>query len=157
MIDFSPIRHDAIEALTLLEAAATPYSWTAKNLTDSFEASADCRLIEYQGESMGYCVVRTVLDEAELLNMVIFRPFQSQGYGAEVIQKLKLELTESGVKTLFLEVRVSNVIAQALYEKMGFEVLSTRRNYYHIRGRETEDAIVMRCCLKKEPGFSSGK
>lgn len=88
-----------------------------------------------------------VLDEAELLNIVIFKPFQSQGFGSEVMRKLKLDLVDSGIKKLFLEVRASNEIAKALYEKMGFEVVHTRRNYYRLAKQKAEDALIMRCSL----------
>jgi ribosomal-protein-alanine N-acetyltransferase len=147
VIDFSPIKRDVIGALTSRERAATPYPWTARNLEDSFTASANAYLIEHQGESIGYCVVQVVLDEAELLNIVIFKPFQSQGLGAKAIQKLKLKLAGSGVKILFLEVRASNVIAKGLYEKMGFEVLNTRQSYFRVANQMAEDALVMRCML----------
>jgi ribosomal-protein-alanine N-acetyltransferase len=147
VINFSSLKRDAVEALTDLESAATPNPWTAQNLLDSFEASANCYLIEYQLDSIGYCVVQSVLDEAELLNIVIFKPFQSQGFGAEAIQKLKLELVESGAKSLFLEVRASNVIARALYEKVRFEVVNIRRHYYRVANQAAEDAFVMRCTL----------
>ena len=147
MIDFSPIKRDAIGTLTNRERAATPYPWTARSLEDSFNASANAYLIGHQGESIGYCVVQIVLDEAELLNIVIFKPFQSQGFGAKVIQKLKLKLASSGVKILFLEVRSSNVIAKALYEKMGFEVHNTRQSYFRVANQMAEDALAMRCTL----------
>lgn len=153
MIHFLPIEHDAIEALILLEGGATPYPWTTQSLSESFEASADCYLIEHQGQSIGYCVMQSVLDEAELLNIVIFKPYQSQGYGAKAIQILKQKLIDSGIKSLFLEVRASNHIAQALYEKMGFEVVSIRQNYYRTENQATEDANVMRCSLKGAPGL----
>ena len=147
VINLSPLQRDAVEALTCMEIAATPNPWTAQNLLDSFEASANCYLIEYQCDCIGYCVVQSVLDEAELLNIVIFKPFQSRGFGAKAIQKLKLELAESGAKYLFLEVRASNVIARALYEKASFEVVNTRRHYYRVANQAAEHALVMRCNL----------
>jgi ribosomal-protein-alanine N-acetyltransferase len=147
VIHVSPLKRSAIDALIRLERDATPYPWTTQNLRDSFEASANCHLIERNGEPIGYYVVQRVLDEAELLNIVVFKPFQSRGLGFETIRKLKLELAGSGIKKLFLEVRASNAIATALYEKMGFEVVHTRRNYYRLAKHKTEDALIMRCFL----------
>ena len=43
--------------------------------------------------------------------------------------------------TLFLEVRASNVIAQKLYQNLGFKAYHTRKNYYQ---DPVEDAILMR-------------
>ncbi len=53
-----------------------------------------------------------------------------------------------GSKKIILEVRVSNNVAYSLYEKLGFEEISIRRNYYRLpKGRE--DAFVMSKTLKK--------
>jgi len=147
VIHFSPLKRSAIDTLIRLERDTTPYSWTAQNLKNSFEASADCYLVQSEGESIGYYVVQRVLDEAELLNIVVFKPFQSQGFGSETMRKLKLELAGSRIKKLFLEVRASNEIAMALYEKMGFEVMHARRNYYRVEKQKAEDALIMRCYL----------
>jgi [ribosomal protein S18]-alanine N-acetyltransferase len=46
------------------------------------------------------------------------------------------------VKKLFLEVRVSNAAARALYAKSGFREIGVRRGYYPAHtGRE--DAVVL--------------
>ena len=48
------------------------------------------------------------------------------------------------MERIFLEVRVSNTPAIALYEKMRFENLGIRKNFYdHPR----EDAYIMSCEL----------
>jgi len=148
LIDLCPLNRDAIDELTHLEAQATPYPWTAQSLADSYNASAECYWIRRQGESIGYCVVQSVLDEAELLNIVVFKPFQLRGFGAVVITKIKEKLAESGIKALFLEVRASNAVARSLYEKTGFEVINIRRNYYRTENREAEEALLMRCLLE---------
>ena len=52
------------------------------------------------------------------------------------------ELEKRGVATLWLEVRASNAAAIALYESLGFNEATIRRNYYPTTdGRE--DAIIM--------------
>ena len=52
------------------------------------------------------------------------------------------ELEKRGVATLWLEVRASNATAIALYESLGFNEATIRRNYYPTTdGRE--DAIIM--------------
>lgn len=150
MIQFLAMGRNEIDALTILEALATPKPWTANKLKDSFDGSANCRVIKNGQNTIGYCVVQNVLDEAELLNIVIFRALQAKGYGRKAILKLKRDLTESGVTMLYLEVRASNAIAKTLYEKTGFEVINIRKNYYpadDLNKQLAEDALVMRCPL----------
>ncbi len=151
MIQFLAMERNEIDALTILEALATPKPWTANKLKDSYDGSANCRVIKNGQNTIGYCVVQNVLDEAELLNIVIFRSFQAKGHGRKAIKKLKRDLTESGATTLYLEVRASNAIAKALYEKTGFEVINIRKNYYpadDLNKQLADDALVMRCSLQ---------
>jgi [ribosomal protein S18]-alanine N-acetyltransferase len=49
-----------------------------------------------------------------------------------------------GAVAAFLEVRRSNHAALGLYQGLGFQVLTTRRNYY---AHPTEDALVMHVLL----------
>ena len=45
-----------------------------------------------------------------------------------------------GIKDMTLEVRTSNMPAQAVYRKLGFQNEGIRKNYYEDTG---EDAIIM--------------
>lgn len=47
---------------------------------------------------------------------------------------------EYGAKTMTLEVRVTNYVAQSLYRKLGFQNGAIRKNYYT---DNQEDALVM--------------
>ena len=64
-----------------------------------------------------------------------------------------------GSKKIFLEVRVSNIIAIDLYKASGFKEIGLRKNYYRTKdGRE--DAILMSKSLKKgllSKGFFSSR
>jgi len=67
---------------------------------------------------------------------------QGRGLGRALLEHLIDELEKRGVATLWLEVRASNAAAIALYESLGFNEATIRRNYYPTTdGRE--DAIIM--------------
>ncbi len=62
--------------------------------------------------------------------------------GRELLEHVIDEVEKRGVVTLWLEVRASNAAAIALYESVGFNEATIRRNYYPtVDGRE--DAIIM--------------
>ena len=148
---FVPVSTERIEALIQLEQAASRYPWTALMLNDSLRAKADCCEIQNDDVVIGYWLVQRVLDEAELLNFVIFKPYQAQGFGQCALRKLKQDLQSQTIKKFFLEVRESNRAAKRLYQNLGFEIIHQRANYYHtseIGGEEKEDALIMRCNLK---------
>lgn len=100
-----------------------------------------------QGEQMaGFAITQIVLDEATLFNIAIDPAFQRQGLGRKLLEDVIEKLEQRDVVTLWLEVRASNSKAIALYESLGFNEVSVRRNYYPAaQGRE--DAIMMALIL----------
>lgn len=83
-----------------------------------------------------------MLDEATLFNIAVHPEHQRKGYGRALMEHLIAELEQRGILTLWLEVRASNQQAIALYQVLGFNEVSIRRNYYPTaQGRE--DAIIM--------------
>ena len=92
---------------------------------------------ELNGQVIGYLGSHVIDDKAEILNFVISKLHQGNGYGSKLLDYMLDEATRVGVKTVTLEVRVSNVWAQKLYEKFGFKAAYTRVKYYR-----NEDAIV---------------
>lgn len=80
-----------------------------------------------------------VRDRSEIVNLFITPEYQHQGYSKIIMEKLDKLLTKRKVKEITLEVRVSNIKAQRLYESFGFLKKAIRRRYYH----DGEDAYLM--------------
>lgn len=91
---------------------------------------------EVNHQMVGYIGLR-VDQEAEIMNFAVFPHEQKKGYGKTLLTYALGYLKKQGVKTLSLEVRESNVIAQKLYLSFGFRKSHIRKNYY-----QNEDAIV---------------
>ena len=125
-----------------IEQASHAFPWSAKTFADNhgerylnFKLTVDERLA-------AYAITQTVLDEATLFNIAVHPDFQRHGLGRELLQFLIGELENRGILTLWLEVRKSNFAAIALYQSLGFNEVSVRRDYYPAaQGRE--DAIIM--------------
>lgn len=94
-------------------------------------------VFELNAQVIGYIGYHVVDDKAEILNFVINKLHQGNGYGSKLLNDTLDEVTRLGVKTVSLEVRVSNKWAQKLYEKYGFLPAYRREKYY-----DNEDAIV---------------
>jgi len=148
-LEFALLAISDVEALIAKEVAASSHPWRAKMLGDSLSAGADCWHILRQGQPVGYCVLQRVLDEAELLNIVIFKPFQGRGLGKLAMHGLQASLASRGVQKLFLEVRRSNYVARRLYERSGFIQRGIRKAYYRSQSPDqvAEDAVLMVCEL----------
>lgn len=99
---------------------------------------------ELDGVLVGYAVCWTILDQAELGNVAVAPAARSRGTGQLLVEAAMARIRGRGARECFLEVRETNVVAQALYRSHGFDVVGRRRGYY---SRPTEDALVMRLLL----------
>ena len=98
------------------------------------------------GTLLGYGEVRTVLDEGTLERIAVAPQFRRHG-AAEALLRRFLDDGREKLAFLTLEVRAGNVPAIGLYEKLGFEVVGRRKNYYREEG---EDALLMTVVLRHD-------
>lgn len=94
---------------------------------------------EVTDKVIGYIGVIFSQEDADIALIAVHPDFRRQHIGLKLIDETVAELKKIGVANLFLEVRVSNLGARALYEKTGFKAVGIRKKYYE----NTEDAIVM--------------
>ena len=94
--------------------------------------------------AQGFVVFRKAADEAEILTICTRPAFRQQGMATAMMQSMEQHLTQDGIKSLFIEVAVSNQAALALYASRGFMAAGVRKNYYERVHGAREDALVMR-------------
>ncbi|MGP1685176.1 MAG: GNAT family N-acetyltransferase, partial [Giesbergeria sp.] len=73
--------------------------------------------------------------------------FQRQGWARILLDALVLWARSQAAQWLWLEVRVSNARAIALYQAFGFHRVGERPRYYPAAGGAREDAVVMSLSL----------
>jgi len=71
-----------------------------------------------------------VLEEAHINLLAIHPQYQRQGLGKLLLSKLLYQAKTLGLERATLEVRASNTIALAMYQKFGFQEAGRRPNYY---------------------------
>ena len=135
-----------LDAVMAIENVIYTHPWTHGNFIDSLQAGSPCWIMEMHGVTVGYAVLTVGAGEAHLLNLSIAAAWQRRGLGREFLSYLIVFIEKIKVTALYLEVRVSNTAARALYMQAGFREISVRRGYYPMRinnadGRE--DAIVL--------------
>lgn len=131
-----------LPAVMRIEPTIYSHPWTLGNFRDSLNAGHSAWVMIVAGELAGYALVMMVLDEAHLLNISVAKSFQGQGLGRALLAQMIAVSRRYQAANMFLEVRVSNTSAIALYETMGFCEMGIRRNYYPAKsGRE--DAVLM--------------
>lgn len=142
MNSISPLTAADLATAFKIEQTSHAFPWTeATFASNQGERYLNLKL-EAAGQMAGFAITQIVLDEATLFNIAIHPDWQRQGFGRTLLTALIAQLEARGVVTLWLEVRASNRGAIALYEDLGFNEVTVRRNYYPaVNGRE--DAIVM--------------
>ena len=92
------------------------------------------------GVVAGYVSIWHQGDEAHIIEIAVQEKLRGRGIGELLlIGSLRVSL-EYGSKIMSLEVRVSNFVAQRLYEKYGFKSVGIRKAYY---SDNREDAVIM--------------
>jgi ribosomal-protein-alanine N-acetyltransferase len=101
-------------------------------------------VMEVEGKPVGYCGMWTIVDEAHITNIAIRTAWRGQHLGVLLLREMMDWAVELGMIGMTLEVRVSNYVAQSLYNKMGFVPSGKRKDYY---SDNHEDALIMWCDL----------
>lgn len=87
----------------------------------------------------GFLVARQITSEWELENIVVGPESRGKGIGTRLLRELLTHAKQANGEGVFLEVRESNVVARALYEKLGFQQTGRRKSYY---ANPIEDAVL---------------
>jgi ribosomal-protein-alanine N-acetyltransferase len=102
---------------------------------------------EQDGGVMGFIVGRKVDHEWEIENVAVTSPARRNGLGSRLLGEFLNMVREHGGSHVFLEVRVSNTPARALYEKWAFVESGRRKSYYD---GPVEDALILRFSFPRQ-------
>jgi ribosomal-protein-alanine N-acetyltransferase len=140
-----------LDAVLRVEQSAYSQPWTKGNFLDSLNAGYQAQLLTAGNapdtQLLGYFVAMKGVDEVHLLNITVAPKHQRQGWARIMLDGLAIWSRAQGAQWLWLEVRVSNARAKAVYECYGFRHVGTRRNYYPAGASAREDAVVMSLAL----------
>ncbi len=93
---------------------------------------------------LGFIAARLVTDELHINNMAVREGYRKCGVGSLLLGCVLEEGKMRGARRSYLEVRLSNNAAQALYKRFGFRAGDRRPRYY---ADPVEDALVMNATL----------
>jgi len=135
-----------LPTLARIEESVQIAPWSQSLLATCLEHPTVMFVAESAGGLCGWGAVRTVLGEAEVLNLAVAYSARRQGWGGRLMHALMAEARAAKADSMFLEVRIGNEAAQSLYQQLGFVACGLRPNYYPAEcGRE--DALLMECSL----------
>jgi [ribosomal protein S18]-alanine N-acetyltransferase len=140
---FEPMTEARLDEVVAIERQAYDHPWTRGNFADSLRSGYQCQLLEANGIVLGYFIAMKGVDEVHLLNITVAPDYWRQGWSRVMLDALALWARGQGAQWLWLEVRVSNVRAQDIYERHGYRRVGERKSYYPAGHGRREDAVVM--------------
>lgn len=116
--------------------------WDENSVASELTNPLSLWLVALEGERvLGYIGSQTVLDESDMMNVAVHPDYRGQGIAAKLIEALVEKLRLRGSRCLSLEVRASNETAVRVYQRLDFQQVGRRKNYYR---RPKEDALILR-------------
>ena len=135
-----------VSAVAEMEKLCFSDPWSENSVRSELNNPLSLWLVALDGDKVvGYIGSQTAADESDMMNLAVLPEYRGMHIGSKLTEELTRFLISKGSTALFLEVRESNFPAIALYEKMGFEQIGLRPNYYF---HPKENAIIMRKELK---------
>lgn len=142
MIKIEPATEQNLYEVAQIEQELFSKPWSRQAFIETLSLDHVIFLVaKKEQEVIGYSICYQSLDEAEITNVAIKATEQKNGIGYKLMEMVKKKAEERNVRCLFLEVRVSNQPAIHLYEKTGFKIVGTRKNFYE---KPLEDAYIMK-------------
>ena len=117
-------------------------AWSEKSVASELTNALSLWLVAMEEDKVaGYVGSQTVMDETDMMNVAVHPDHRRKGIAEALVLSLAEALKEKGSHCLTLEVRESNAPAIGLYEKLGFQQIGLRKNYYH---NPKENALILR-------------
>ncbi|MFC4242376.1 ribosomal protein S18-alanine N-acetyltransferase [Gryllotalpicola reticulitermitis] len=97
-------------------------------------------------EVLGYAGLLSLphAHDADVQTIGLSAELRGHGLGRALMGQLHAEARRRGIREMFLDVRVDNPVAQALYRSFGYEQIGVRKGYYQ---PDNVDAYVMKAVL----------
>lgn len=163
-LSFLPMQIADLDAVLEIESVSHLHPWTRGNFSDSLVAGHWAYCIRPQIDQVikgsyldpailwAYCILFPAVDELHLLNITVSPKLRKLGLGSRMMAAIEGVAAQQNIPRIILEVRPSNIAAVTLYQKLGYEQIGIRKNYYPADPQLgiREDALVMAKSIKLE-------
>lgn len=136
LMQIRPMRWWDIEQVAALESEIfTESRWTTEQFwSELAQPTRTYVVVEDPGPDeqgiIGYAGLFVLGAESDVQTIAVAPTARGRGIGRVLMEHLMASAREQGATQMILEVRADNEPAIALYQGLGFEVISSRRDYY---------------------------
>jgi ribosomal-protein-alanine N-acetyltransferase len=144
---------DDIPVIADIHRTSFAQEWTADEIAALLSKPGVSALVARRGSwwtstrPVGFLLLRTVADEAEILTIAVHPSNRGGGIGHGLVAEALRRVYRERIGHVFLEVAADNEAALAIYRKLGFRMVGERPAYYSGAGADGGLALVMRCDL----------
>ena len=131
-ISILPARLDDLSAIMVLEYAGFPAAeqWSERSWRGELLAEHRTILIARAQHPVGVISIAIMGELADLHRLVVAPRSRRRGIGADLVRAGLDMARQAGVHAVILDVAYHNEAAISLYQRLGFEQLSARQDYY---------------------------
>ena len=132
---------DDISQVAEIERQIFSIPWSEKAFRDSMESDNTIYIVAKENNNVaGYAGMYLSFEEGNITNVAVNPLSRRKGIGEKIVRDILNRAYEKGVRDVFLEVRETNSVAIALYEKIGFKEEGIRKNF---DDKPRENALIM--------------
>lgn len=130
-----------IETLAEIEKLCFSKPWSYEALAEELSNPlAVFYVAEIDGKPAAYAGMHHIIDEGYITNIAVRPDYRGKGLGTSLVRVLDSYAHDNDLAMLTLEVRRSNKVAIAIYDKTGFDEEGIRSDFYE---DPREDAVIM--------------
>ena len=131
-LNILPAHRDDLAAIMILERSgfAAPEQWSERSWLGELLGEGRTVLIARAHQPVGVITIQTTGELADLHRLAVAPAYRRQGVGTALVRSVLESVRHLGARAVILEVRDTNDAAIMLYQKLGFEQLAARQNYY---------------------------
>ena len=139
-LSIRPLAYADLPEVLAIERRAFTMPWSLAMFTlELSKPSGVCLAAERGGRVVGYLVCSRYGGDWHLMNVAVDDRLRRQGIATALMERMLAATDRPGARYT-LEVRASNRVAIALYERFAFRPAGVRKGYYH---DNREDALIM--------------
>ena len=130
-----------LDEVMAIERASFRHPWSSNFFLEELQvACARSTVAQVNDKIVGYVLFWLLPEEIDIHNIAVETGFRRQRIGQTLLQQVIEQAHSRNSGRVTLEVRVSNIAAQKLYDSVGFVSHGLRKGYYSDDG---EDAVIM--------------
>lgn len=144
MIEYRFFKKEDLSDITEIENESFVDPWSRDQLVSDIVYNPYLKIVVAVNENIvvGFVIYLITFNTSTIYQIATRREYRNKGIASSLLNEMEKTFIKEGedkVEFVTLEVRKSNLAAQNLYKKNGYEEITVKKNYY----TNGEDAIYM--------------